>query len=86
MCYQESLSLGWLAGIAVKVLSVREYLEQLTASLLSEKHMLLGVFCPVHSVAGEWLPWFWRWWSGAPRERGVVKGQSTRADSQKWWD
>lgn len=53
MCFQESLSLGWLAGIAVKVLSAREYLEQLTASLLSEKHMLLGVFCPVSFVACE---------------------------------
>lgn len=34
MCCQESLSLGWFAGTAVEVLSVREDLEQLTAHSL----------------------------------------------------
>lgn len=56
MCYQESLSCDWLAGMAVKVLSIRESLEQLTAcSLCQKKHMLLSVFCPVCFVAWEWL-------------------------------
>lgn len=37
--------------------------------------MLLGVFCRVPFAVCEGLPCFWKWWSGGPRERELVRGQ-----------
>lgn len=54
MCCQESLSLGWLAGTTVRVLSVREDLEQLTArsclalrKACAARCLLSSLFCCV---------------------------------------
>lgn len=89
-CCQASLSLGWLAGTAVKVLSGGQDLEQFTAcSLLALRRtdpagcLRSCLFCCV------WMTFLVLevvLWSPEGVGGGVWGDRTTKADIQKWWN